>query len=176
MASSWYIVNTMSGQEHKVAKAISDQAASKGVEDKFEEIVVPVENVTEVRRGKKITSEKKIFPGYILVKMELNDLTWNLVKNAPKVTGFLGSANKPLPVPEAEVKRVLRQVEEGAVAREVKIIFSVGETVKINEGPFETFTGVIEDVDHDKAMIRVSVLIFGRPTPVELMFDQVEKV
>ena len=175
MAARWYIVNTLSGYEHKVSQLIKDNASKKGIENLFEEIVVPVENVTEVKKGKKVVSEKKIFPGYILVKMELNDLTWNLVKNIPRVSGFLGGSGRPVPIPEREVMEVLKQVEEGAVVKEVEISFEVGETIKINEGPFQTFTGVVDDVDHVKKKLKVSVSIFGRATPVELEFAQVEK-
>lgn len=175
MAARWYIVNTLSGYEHKVSQLIKDNASKKGIENLFEEIVVPVENVTEVKKGKKVVSEKKIFPGYILVKMELNDLTWNLVKNIPRVSGFLGGSGRPVPIPEREVMEVLKQVEEGAVVKEVEISFEVGETIKINEGPFQTFTGVVDDVDHIKKKLKVSVSIFGRATPVELEFAQVEK-
>lgn len=175
MAARWYIVNTLSGYEHKVCQLIKDHAAKKGVENLFEEIVVPVENVTELKKGKKVLSEKKIFPGYILVKMELNDLSWNLVKNIPRVSGFLGGSGRPVPIPEKEVMNVLKQVEEGSVVKEVEISFEVGETIKINDGPFQTFTGVVDDVDNSKKRLKVSVSIFGRPTPVELEFTQVEK-
>jgi transcriptional antiterminator NusG len=166
----------LSGYEQKVAKSIRETAEQKGVADSFEDIIVPVENVTELRRGKKVTSAKKIFPGYILVKMALNDLTWNIVKNTPRVAGLLGSGGKPRPVPEVEVKRVLAQVEEGAVTKDVEVIYDVNETIKINDGPFETFTGVIEEVDMEKKRLKVLVSIFGRSTPVELEFHQVEKL
>lgn len=175
MAARWYIVNTLSGYEHKVSQLIKDHASKKGVENLFEEIVVPVENVTEVKKGKKVISEKKIFPGYILVKMELNDLSWNLVKNIPRVSGFLGGSGRPVPISEREAMSVLQQVEEGSVAKDVEITFAVGETIKINEGPFQTFTGVVDDVDSARKRLKVSVSIFGRATPVELEFTQVEK-
>lgn len=176
MASRWYIVNTLSGFEHKVSKMIRENAQKKGIESKFEEIIVPVENITEVKKGKKVNSEKKIFPGYIMVKMELDDASWNLVKNIPRVSGFLGGSGRPVPIPEKEVMQVLKQVEEGSVAKEVELAYEVAETVKIIEGPFETFTGVVDEVDHDKKRLKVSVSIFGRPTPVELDFAQVEKI
>lgn len=175
MASNWYIINTLSGFEHKVAKLIRDNAEKKGISSKFEEIIVPVENVTEVKKGKKVTSEKKIFPGYIIVKMDLDDASWNLVKNIPRVSGFLGGSGKPVRIPEKEVMQVLRRVEEGAVAKEVELVYDVAETVKIIDGPFETFTGVVDNVDHERKRLKVSVSIFGRPTPVELDFSQVEK-
>jgi transcriptional antiterminator NusG len=175
LTARWYIVNTLSGYEQKVAKAIRDTAEQRGVSSSFEDIIVPVENVTELRKGKKVTAAKKIFPGYILIKMELNDLTWNIVKSTPRVAGLLGSSGKPLPVPEAEVKRVLKQVEEGAVTKEIEVSYDINETVKIIDGPFETFTGMIEEVDVEKKRLKVLVSIFGRSTPVELEFHQVEK-
>ncbi|MBA8667261.1 transcription termination/antitermination protein NusG [Holosporaceae bacterium 'Namur'] len=171
----WYIINTLSGYEQKVAKAIRETAEQKGVLSSFGDVIVPVENVTELRRGKKVTSARKIFPGYILVKMVLNDLTWNIVKNTPRVAGLLGGS-KPLPVPEVEVNRVLKQVEEGAVTKEIEVMYDINETVKIIDGPFETFAGVIEEVDSEKKRIKVLVSIFGRSTPVELEFGQVEKL
>jgi transcription termination/antitermination protein NusG len=173
--SKWYIVNTLSGYEHKVAKLIRDYAEKKGIQNRFEEIIVPIEAITEIKKGKKVTSEKKIFPGYIFIKMLLDDATWNMVKNIPSVGGFLGGSGKPVPIPEKEVNRVLKQVEEGSVAKEVELSFEVGEVVKIIEGPFETFTGVVDELDFAKKRLKVSVSIFGRPTPVDLDFAQVEK-
>ncbi len=175
MASRWYIINTLSGYEHKVAKLIKDHAEKKGFAAKFEEIVVPVENVTEIKKGKKVTAEKKIFPGYIMIKMELDDASWNLVKNIPRVAGFLGGSGKPAPIPEREVTRLMQQVQEGSVAKELELSYDIGETIKIIEGPFQTFSGVVDDVDLGKKRLKVSVSIFGRPTPVELEFNQVEK-
>jgi transcriptional antiterminator NusG len=176
VSSSWYIVNTLSGFEHKVAKLIRENAEKKGIGSKFDEIIVPVENVSEIKKGKKVTVEKKIFPGYVLIKMLLDDASWNLVKNTPRVAGFLGGSGRPLPISEKEVMRVLQQVEEGSVAKEVEIAFDVNEQVKITDGPFETFTGVVEEVDHVKKKMKVLVSIFGRATPVELEFNQVEKI
>jgi transcriptional antiterminator NusG len=176
VAAKWYVVNTLSGYEHSVADMIKDFAEKKGVLAKFEEIVVPVESVTEFKKGKKVTSEKKIFPGYIVVKMELDDLTWNLVKNIPRVAGFLGGSGKPMPIREAEVQRLLKQVEEGVVVKDVELTFDVGEMVKIIDGPFVTFSGVVDEVDLIKKRLKVSVSIFGRPTPVDLDFNQVEKI
>lgn len=175
MAARWYIVNTLSGHEHKVKKLIEDNAEKKNISESFEEIVVPVENITEVKKGKKVTAEKKIFPGYILVKMNLNDASWNLVKNTPRVAGFLGGSGRPVPIPEKEVERVLKQVEEGAVAKEVECSYEVGETIKITDGPFQTFMGIVDEVDNSRKRLKVSVSIFGRSTPVELEFSQVEK-
>lgn len=175
MAAKWYIVNTLSGFEYKVSQAIRDAAEKRGMSEKFEDIVVPTESVTEVKKGKKVVSEKKIYPGYILIKMQLDDASWNLVKNTPKVSGFLGGSGKPLPVSEREVAQVLQQVEQGSVAKDVDVMFEVGESVKIIDGPFETFTGVVDEIDALKKRLKISVSIFGRPTPVELDFSQVEK-
>ena len=176
MEARWYIVNAVSGFEPKVAVAIRDLAEKKGVADKFLEVIVPTESVAEVRRGKKIVTDKKIYPGYILVKMYLDDFCWNLVRSIPKVTGFLGSSGKPLPVSEREIQEVMRQIEGGAVAKEIGAVFAVGDSVRIKEGAFDTFTGVVEDVDADKSLLRISVSIFGRATPVELAFNQVDKL
>jgi transcription termination/antitermination protein NusG len=175
MSVRWYIVNTLSGSEHKVAQMIKDFAAKRGLGDKFEDIVVPVENVNEIKKGKKIVNEKKIFPGYVLIKMHLDDASWNLVKNIPKVSGFLGANGKPMPVSDKEASRVLKQVAEGVVVKELEVDYEVGEVVKIMQGPFETFTGVIEELDLVKRKLKVSVSIFGRSTPVELDFSQVER-
>lgn len=155
---------------------IKESAEKRGLLDKFEDVVVPTENVTEIKKGKKVVSEKKIYPGYILVKMHLDDASWNLVKNTPKVAGFLGGSGKPLPVPEREVKAVLMQVEAGSVVKDMDISFEVGENVKIIEGPFETFTGLVDEFDVVKKRLKISVSIFGRPTPVELELHQVEKI
>lgn len=174
--AKWYIVNALSGFEEKVAQAIRDQAQKRGLEDRLEEVVVPTESVTELKKGKKVVSEKKIFPGYVLVKMRLDDAIWNTIKNIPKVSGFLGGGGKPVPIPEEEVRRVLKQVEEGAVVKDVDIVFEVGDSIKIIDGPFETFTGVVDEVDDVRRRLKVSVSIFGRPTPVELEYGQVEKV
>jgi len=176
LASRWYIVNTLSGYEHKVANLITDHAAKKNLTEKFEDIVVPVENVTEIKKGKKVTSEKKIFPGYIMVKMQLDDATWNLVKNIPRVAGFLGGSGKPVAIPEKEVTRLLQQIEEGAVIKEVELTYAVAETIKIIDGPFNSFTGVVDEVDHERKRLKISVSIFGRPTPVDLEYGQVEKI
>lgn len=176
MSAKWYIVNTLSGFEHKVAQMIREFAEKRDLSSRFEEIVVPVESVAELKKGKKVTSEKKIFPGYILVKMLLDDASWNLVKNIPKVSGFLGGSGRPVPIPEREVMAVLQRVEEGTVAKDVDISFDIGETIKIIDGPFETFNGLVDDVDLVKKKLKVSVSIFGRATPVELEFTQVEKI
>ena len=171
----WYIVHAYSNFEKKVAEALRDQAKSQGLEDKFSEILVPTEEVVEVRRGRKFNSERKFFPGYVLVKMELSDEAYHLVKNTPKVTGFLGSASKPQPVSEKEVQRIVGNVD-AAVERPMPVLsFDIGEKVKITSGHFASFDGVVESVDQEHARLRVSVSIFGRATPVELEYAQVEK-
>lgn len=175
MASKWYIINTVSGQEQKVAKALRDSVDQYAIQDKIEEIIVPVETFSEVKRGKKVISERKIFPGYVMIKMHLDDQTWNLVKNMPKVSGLLGGAGKPIAVPESQILSVLKQVEEGVVAKEVAASYSVGEVIKIMDGPFESFTGTVDKVDDERNRLTVSVSIFGRLTPVDLEFDQVKK-
>jgi transcriptional antiterminator NusG len=176
VATNWYIIKVVSGNEQKVKEAILRQAEQKSILEKFADIIIPVENVTEIKRGKKVEREKKIFPGYIIVNMELNDLTWNIVKNIPRVSAFLGPNGKPMAIPEAEVKRIMQQIEESAVAGELEVTFDVGEEVKIIDGAFETFNGLVEEADNERQKLKVSVSIFGRSTPVELDFRQVEKI
>jgi transcriptional antiterminator NusG len=171
----WYIVHAYSNFEKKVAEAIREQAKSSGLEDKFSEILVPTEDVVEIRRGRKINTERKFFPGYVLVKMEMTDEAYHLVKNTPKVTGFLGSGSKPIPVTEAEVERIVGAVEEGVERPRPTIRFDIGEKVRVTDGPFQSFDGVVESVDEERARLRVSVSIFGRATPVDLEYGQVEK-
>ncbi|MBW8880371.1 MAG: transcription termination/antitermination protein NusG [Asticcacaulis sp.] len=171
----WYIVHAYSNFEKKVAESLRDQAKSQGLEDKFSEILVPTEEVVEIRRGRKFNSERKFFPGYVLVKMELSDEAYHLVKNTPKVTGFLGSGSKPMPVSEKEVQAILGN-QTAAVERPKPVMsFEIGEKVKIVGGHFASFDGVVESVDQDHARLRVSVSIFGRATPVDLEYSQVEK-
>ncbi len=176
MGQRWYIVHVYSGFEKKVAQSLREQAQSKGMGELFEDIMVPTEEVVKMRRGQKISSERKFFPGYVLAKMEMTDESYHLVKNTPKVTGFLGTGHKPSPITEAEADRILRQVQEGVEWPKPSIIFEIGEQVRVCDGPFTSFNGLVEDVDEERARLKVAVSIFGRPTPVELEYSQVEKV
>jgi transcriptional antiterminator NusG len=176
MAKNWYVVHVYSGFEKKIAQQITEQAAQKGLADQFEAVLVPSENVIEVKRGRKINSEHKFFPGYVLVKMDLTDDAWHLVKNTPKVTGFLGSRTKPSPISEAEADRILKQSQEGVDRPRPAVLFEIGEQVRVADGPFTSFNGTVEEVDEDKGRVKVSVSIFGRSTPVELEYSQVEKL
>jgi transcriptional antiterminator NusG len=178
MTMRWYVVHVYSGFEKKVAQAIREQAEQKGLADQFEEVLVPTEEVVEVKRGAKVSSERKFFPGYVLVKMELTDETWHLVKNTAKVTGFLGGGGRgrPVPMSDAEAMHIKRQVQEGVERPKPSITFEIGEQVRVSDGAFTSFNGVVEEVDEEKARIKVAVSIFGRATPVELEYSQVEKV
>ena len=176
MAKRWYIVHAYSNFENKVAESIREQAKQRGLADLFEEVMVPKEKVVEVRRGRKVDAERKFFPGYVLVKMDLTDDAWHLVKNTPKVTGFLGSKTKPSPISEAEADRILKQSQEGVDRPRPAVLFEIGEQVRVADGPFTSFNGTVEEVDEEKGRVKVSVSIFGRSTPVELEYGQVEKV
>lgn len=176
MTHKWYIVNAASGQEKKVALAITEKAAEKGMTQYISEVAVPAEEAMEVRRGKKVATEKKFFPGYVMVKMEMNDQAWHLVKNVPKVTGFLGAKDRPQAISNAEAEAIFAQVREGVKRVEDGLLFEPGETVKVIDGPFESFAGVVQDIDFEKKKLKVEVSIFGRATPVELKYEQVKKI
>ena len=176
MAKRWYIVHAYSNFEKKVAEAIKERAENAGLEEVFEEVLVPMEEVVEVRRGRKVNTERKFFPGYVLVKMEMTDQAYHLIKDTPKVTGFLGTDNKPIPISEAEASRIIHQVQEGVERPKPTISFEIGEQVKVSDGPFASFSGLVEEVDEERARLKVAVSIFGRETPVELEYGQVEKL
>ena len=172
----WYVIQVYAGFEKKVVEAIRESAEKKGISGCFEELLVPSEEVVEIKRGAKVTVERNYFPGYILIKMALTDEAWHLVRETPKVSSFLGGKGKPLPVSEAEVGRILRQVQEAVEKPRSTISFEIGENVRVCDGPFASFSGMVEEVDQEKSRLKVSVMIFGRPTPVDLEFTQVEKV
>ena len=172
----WFIVHVYSGFEKKVKEEIQKQAEQKGFAGLFDDILVPMREVVEIRRGKKVNTENKLFPGYVLVRMILNDETWSLVRNTPKVTGFLGPNGKPAPIPDVEAERIRHQMQEAHEHPKPSISFIAGETVRVSDGPFASFSGVVEEVDEGKSRVTVSVSIFGRSTPVELEYSQVEKL
>ncbi len=176
MAKRWYVIHVYSGFEKKVAEALREQSEQLGLTDLIEQVLVPTEEVIEMRRGQKVNAERKFFPGYVLVKMDLTDMTWHMIKNTPKVTGFLGGQMKPSPISEAEAQRILDQVKEGVERPKSSIIFEVGEQVRVTDGPFESFVGMVEEVDPERTRLKVSVSIFGRSTPVELEYGQVAKL
>src|SRR5918998_1303809 len=176
MAKRWDIVHAYSNFENKVADSIREQAKQRGLSDLFDEIMVPKEKVVEVRRGRKVDAERKFFPGYVLVKMDMTDEAYHLIKNTPKVTGFLGTDNRPMPIPDSEAEHIMAQVQEGVERPKPSISFEIGERIRVADGPFASFEGNVEEVDEERARLKVAVSIFGRPTPVELEYGQVEKV
>ncbi len=176
MAKRWYIVHAYTNFERKVADAIKERAKAAGLQDLFDEVMVPTEEVVEVKRGRKVQAERKFLPGYVLVKMQMTDAAFVLIKNTPKVTGFLGADNKPFAISDDEAMRILNQVKDGVERPKPTISFEIGEQVKVADGPFASFQGHVEEVDEERARLKVAVSIFGRPTPVELEFAQVEKI
>lgn len=176
MSAKWYVLHVYSGFESKVAEAVKEKAEKQGLQDCVEEMMVPMEEVVEVKRGQRVNTERKFFPGYVLAKLSMNDDLWHLIKDTPKVTGFLGSGNKPIPISEKEAQAIIQQVQEGVDRPRPSVVYDVGEEVKVIDGPFASFAGVVEEVDEEKATLKVSVSIFGRATPVELEYAQVEKV
>jgi len=175
LAKRWYIVHAYSNFEKQVASSIREQAVQRGLADQLEEVLVPTEEVTEMKRGRKTSSERKFFPGYVLVKMEMTDEAYHLIKDTPKVTGFLGTEQKPVPISQAEADRILHQVQEGVERPKSTISFDIGETVRVSDGPFASFSGMVEEIDEERSRLKVTVSIFGRATPVELEYAQVEK-
>jgi len=175
MAKRWYVIHAYSNFEKKVAESIREQAKQRGLSDLFDEILVPIEKVTEVRRGKKVDAERKFFPGYVLARMDMTDEAFHLIKNTPKVTGFLGADNKPMAISDGEAARIMHQVQEGIERPKPSVSFEVGEQVRVSDGPFASFNGIVEEVDDARSRLKVAVSIFGRATPVELEFGQVEK-
>jgi transcriptional antiterminator NusG len=176
MALRWYVVHVYSGFERRVAQSIREQAVQAGMTDQIAEVMVPTEEVVEVRRGSKVNAERKFFPGYVLIKMDMSDETWHLVKNTPKVSGFLGGKGRPSPISDAEAERILHQVKEGIERPKPSIVFEIGEQVRVADGPFTSFNGLVEEVDEERGRLKVAVSIFGRATPVELEYSQVEKL
>jgi len=177
MAARWYVLNVYSGFEQKVADAIREKAVKQKVEEKIVEIMIPTEEVVEVKRGQRVNAERKMLPGYMLVNLDMDDNLWHLIKDTPKVTGFLGGGgNKPVPISNAEAERIQKQIQEGIERPRPSVVYDIGEEVKVTDGPFASFNGMVEEIDEEKAKLKVTVSIFGRATPVELEYGQVEKI
>ena len=177
MSAKWYVLHVYSGFEQKVADAIHEKAGKLGLENHVEEIMVPTEEVVEVKRGQRVNAERKFFPGYVLAKLDMTDNVWHMIKDTPKVSGFLGAGgNKPVPITEAEAKRIVQQVQEGIDRPRPSVTYDIGEEIKVTDGPFASFSGTVEEIDEEKQKLKVTVSIFGRATPVELEYSQVEKV
>lgn len=175
MSKRWYVLHVYSGFEQKISDAIQEQARKQGLEDFFGDILVPTEEVVEVRKGQRVNAERKFFPGYVLIQMEMDDRAWHLVRNVPKVTGFLGGGKKPIPMTEKEAQQLIKQLQEGVDRPRPSVTYDIGEEVKVTDGPFASFTGVVEEIDEEKQKLKVTVSIFGRATPVELEYSQVDK-
>lgn len=176
MAKRWYVIHVYSGFEQKVADSIREKAEKTGLSESFDEILIPSEEVVELKRGQKVNTDRKFYPGYVLIKMEMSDDVWHLVKDTPRVTGFLGTGSRPVPMSNSEAERIIKQLQDGMDRPRPTINFEIGEQVRVADGPFASFNGVVEEVDEDRARVKVSVSIFGRSTPVELEYAQVEKI
>lgn len=176
MTARWYVIHVYSGFEQKIATSIQEQAEKKGLAQDIEEILVPMEEIVEVKRGQRVNSERKVFPGYVLIKMEMSDAAWHLIKDTDKVTGFLGGGNRPVPISQREAEAMMKQIEEGVDAPRAAVSFDIGEELRVIDGPFASFNGMVEEIDEAKQKLKVSVSIFGRATPVELDYGQVEKM
>jgi transcriptional antiterminator NusG len=176
MTARWYVIHVYSGFEQKISASIQEQAEKKGFAEDIEQILVPTEEVVELKRGQKVNSERRVFPGYVLIKMEMSDAAWHLIKDTDKVTGFLGGGKKPVPISQKEAEAMMKQMEEGVASPRPSVTYDIGEELRVIDGPFASFNGMVEEIDEEKQKLKVSVSIFGRATPVELDYGQVEKV